>query len=194
MAIQGCAQRPGIDYEDTFSLDTIRSLIAAAALEKMKLMQFDVSTAFLYGDVNEEIYMKQPIGYSDGTNRVCRLQRSLYGLKQALRCWNQKFDDFMVSLKFQQRREDPCLYICHSGSNKIIVTLYVDDGLIASTSAHEMEVFISKLQSNFKIVASELTYFLGLEISQVNGDIAVGQTAFIEKILEWFNRISVTQF
>ncbi len=115
MVIQGCVQRPGIDYEDTFSpvthLDTIRSLLATADIEKMELMQFDVSTAFLYGGVKEEIYMKQPVCYSDGTNHIRYLNRSLYVLKQASRCWNQKFNDFMLNQKLEQSRENPYGYI-----------------------------------------------------------------------------------
>lgn len=116
-------------------------------------------SAFLYGDVDEEIYIKQPIGYQDDTNRVCRLKRSLS------RCWNRKFDDFMVSLKFVQSREDPCVYIRGNESRKIIVALYVDDGLVVSKSDREMKVFIEELKSKFKVIGKELTYFLGLEIS-----------------------------
>ena len=191
LVIQGCAQRPGIDYEETFSpvtrLDTIRTLLAVAATERMILKQFDVSAAFLYGDVNEEIYMRQPIGYSDNSDRVCRLKRSLYGLKQASRCWNRKFDDFMISLKFKPSNEDPCVYIRRHESYKLIVALYVDDGLVISTSKDQMGVFIEELRSKFKIVAKELSYFLGLQISKINNDIAVSQTAFIDRILNRFN-------
>lgn len=190
MVIQGCAQRPGIDFDDTFSpvtrLDTVRSLLAIAAKERMKLKHFDVSAAFLYGDISETIYMRQPEGFEDGTNRVCKLKRSLYGLKQASRCWNQKFDDFMGSLNFVQSKEDPCLYVRHKNAVKIFVALYVDDGLVASNSSSEIETFISELQSKFKIVAKELTYFLGLEITQVENGIAVGQAAFVKKILDRF--------
>ncbi|KAK7576630.1 hypothetical protein V9T40_012916 [Parthenolecanium corni] len=153
----------------------------------MKVMQFDVSTAFLYGAVDEEIYMHQPVGFEDDTNRVCRLNRSLYGLKQASRCWNQKFDKFMVSLGFMQSKEDPCVYIRH---HKVIVALYVDDGLVVSTNQEELDNFLDELRSKFKIVAKELNYFLGLEISQSkNGDISVGQSAFVNKLLERFNMV-----
>ncbi len=191
VVIQGCAQRPGFDYEDTFSpvtrLDTIRTLLAVAAIEKMELMQFDVSTAFLYGDVKEEIYMKQPMGYSDGVNRVCCLNRSLHGLKQASRCWNRKFYDFMLNQKFERSCEDPCVYIRNRASNKIVVALYEDDGIVASINCQDMQVFVSELRSQFKIIAKELTYFLGIEISQINGEIALGQSAFLDRIFEWFN-------
>ncbi|KAK7603621.1 hypothetical protein V9T40_003620 [Parthenolecanium corni] len=191
MVIQGCAQRAGVDYGEIFSpvtrLDTVRSLLAVAAVQRMKVMQFDVSTAFLYGAVDEEIYMHQPVGFEDDTNRVCRLNRSLYGLKQASRCWNQKFDKFMVSLGFMQSKEDPCVYIRH---HKVIVALYVDDGLVVSTNQEELDNFLDELRSKFKIVAKELNYFLGLEISQSkNGDITVGQSAFVDKLLERFNMV-----
>lgn len=153
----------------------------------MKVMQFDVASAFLNGDINEEIYMHQPIGFEDKTNRVCRLNRSLYSLKQALRCWNQKFDQFMVNLGFVQSREDPCVYIRH---HKVIVALYVDDGLAVSTNQEELDNLINELRSKFKIVAKELNYFLGLEITQSKiGDISLSQAAFVNKLLERFNMV-----
>jgi len=190
LVVKGCAQRPGIDFDETFSpvtrLDTVRTLLAVAAVEKMVMKQFDVSTAFLYGDLSEDIYMQQPEGYEDGTNRVCLLKRSLYGLKQSSRCWYQKFHDFMIQLKFVQSLEDPCVYIRQKVSSKIIVALYVDDGLCVATNQQELDVFIRELESSFKIVAKELSYFLGLEITKTGDDIAVSQTAFIEKILERF--------
>jgi hypothetical protein len=73
------------------SYDTIRTLLAVAASEGMKIKQFDVKTAFLYGELEEEMYLEQPEGFDDGSGHVCRLKRSLYGLKQAPRCWNKRF-------------------------------------------------------------------------------------------------------
>lgn len=88
-------QIAGIDYHETFSpvtrFDSIRMILSIAASKNMYLQQFDVKTAFLYGESDETIYMQQPKGYEDGTKRVCRLNRSLYGLKQASRCWNYRF-------------------------------------------------------------------------------------------------------
>lgn len=95
LVARGFTQEAGIDFTETYSLvarfDTIRVVLSVAASEKLSLAHFDVKTAFLYGDLDEVIYMKQPTGYEDGTNRVCMLKKSLYGLKQAPRCWNRKF-------------------------------------------------------------------------------------------------------
>ena len=85
--------------------------------------QFDVSTAFLYGELEEEIYMHQPEGYDDGSGRVCKLKRSLYGLKQAPRCWNKRFASFLLKLGFTRSTADPCLFIRFNGKRKLIVAL-----------------------------------------------------------------------
>jgi hypothetical protein len=104
--VKGCAQKKGIGYDQTFSPvvrnTTIRTLLSVAASEKMHLMQFDVSTAFMYGNLQEEIYMKQPEGFSDGTAKVCKLNKSLYGLKQAPRRWNTRPRTFLKKLGFKQ--------------------------------------------------------------------------------------------
>uniref|UniRef100_A0A5S6R440 Reverse transcriptase Ty1/copia-type domain-containing protein n=1 Tax=Trichuris muris TaxID=70415 RepID=A0A5S6R440_TRIMR len=75
--------------------DTMRTILSVGAVEKLEFRQFDVKTAFLYGTLEEEVYVKQPEGFENGTNSVCRLNRSLYGLKQSPRCWNKKLVDFL---------------------------------------------------------------------------------------------------
>jgi hypothetical protein len=88
-------QKAGIDYDETFSpvarYDTVCAVLAVATKQKLQLHQFDVKTAFLYGTLQEEVYMCQPEGIDDGSSRVCKLKRSLYGLTQAPRCWNRRF-------------------------------------------------------------------------------------------------------
>ncbi|GFT53204.1 retrovirus-related Pol polyprotein from transposon TNT 1-94 [Trichonephila clavipes] len=105
----------GIDYSETYSpvakLGTIRTVLSIAAEERMHLTQFDVSTAFLYGDLEETIFMKQPEGFKDGSGRVCKLKRNLHGLKQSPRCWNKCFGQFLTDLGFKASEADPCLYI-----------------------------------------------------------------------------------
>lgn len=95
---RGFTQEHGIDYEETFSpvvrFTSIRIMLAIAAQNRFKVKQFDVATAFLYGELEEDVYMKQPIGFDDNSGRVCKLQKSLYGLKQSSRCWNIKFKTF----------------------------------------------------------------------------------------------------
>lgn len=106
LVVRGFSQREGIDFNETFSpvarFDTIRTVLSIAANERLELAQFDVKTAFLNGVIEENIYMDQPEGFEDDTDRVCKLHRSLYGLKQSPRCWNEKFRDVMINLGFQQ--------------------------------------------------------------------------------------------
>lgn len=192
LVAKGYDQRKGIDYSETFSpvakLQTIRLLLGVAATEKMHLAQFDVSTAFLYGELDETIFMKQPDGYDDGTGKVCKLRRSLYGLKQAPRCWNRRIGKFLEKLQFRVSKEEPCLFIREKNGAKVVLALYVDDGLVAATHQEDLQEFLGQLEAEFKIVQNEATYFLGLEIEKFdNGDIKICQKSYAQKILERFN-------
>ena len=101
-------------------MGTIRALLSIAASEEMHLSQFDVSTAFLYGELEEDIFMKQPDGFEDGTDRVCKLKRSLYGLKQAPRCWNKRFGIYLLKLGFKASEADLCFYIREKNGKKLL--------------------------------------------------------------------------
>jgi hypothetical protein len=151
------------------------------------MIQFNVSTAFLYGELEEEIYMNQPQGYEDGTDRVCKLRKSLYGLKQAPHCWNKKIGNFLKESGLKQSNADPCLYILEKGKENLFLVLYVDDGLIVSTTSEMQNELVSKLKKEFKITVKPATYFLGLEIEQTEGCIKVGQQAYTKKVLKRFN-------
>jgi transposase InsO family protein len=191
LVVKRFSQRHGIDYSETFSpvakMGTIRSILSIAASEKMHMIQFDVSTAFLYGELEETVFMRQPQGYEDGTSKVCQLKRSLYGLKQAPRCWNKRFGDFLQRHGFKASDADPCLYIRERGGRKLILVIYVDDGLLAATDQREMEIFIEELKSEFKIVSKKADYFLGLEIEHEEKFIKIHQKTYAKKILERFN-------
>ncbi|GBO32963.1 hypothetical protein AVEN_172951-1 [Araneus ventricosus] len=108
---------------------TVRSILSIAANERMHLIQFDVCSSFLYGKLEEAIYMQQPEGYSDGTDRVCKLKRSLYGLKQASRYWNKHFGEFffLSELGFKTSEADSCLYIRDKDEKKLIVCMWMMD-------------------------------------------------------------------
>nr|GEX35397.1 putative retrotransposon protein [Tanacetum cinerariifolium] len=140
LVAKGFTQTLGIDYEETFSpvadISVIRILIAIAAYYDYEIWQMDVKTAFLNGYINEEVYMEQPEGFVNPKypNRVCKLKRSIYGLKQASRQWNKRFDDEIKKFGFTQNRDEPYVYIKSSGSNITFLILYVDDMLIMGNS------------------------------------------------------------
>lgn len=191
LVIKGFSQRQGVDYSQTFSpvakLSTIRSMLSIAAKENLSMLQFDISSAFLYGELEETVFMQQPEGYADNTDRVCRLKRSLYGLKQAPRCWSKRFNTFLIQAGFKVSEADSCLFIRKKGDKKLIIALYVDDGLVMSTHQQEIESFVKELEKEFKITVKPVSYYLGLEIERSeDGSIKISQQAYAKKILERF--------
>ena len=136
MVAQGYNQKYGIDYDETFSpvvrFESVRALIALAAKRRLRLHQLDVKTAFLNGELKEEIYMNQPDGFAAKSkeNLVCKLKKSIYGLKQSSRCWNEALSEHLKKLGLKQSSHDPCIYVSNSGG-EIIIAVYVDDIIIA---------------------------------------------------------------
>lgn len=192
LVAKGFSQQAGVDYTETFSpvarFDTIRAVLSVAASEKLKLAHFDVKTAFLNGELDEVIYMRQPVGYDDGTGRVCKLSKSLYGLKQAPRCWNKKFKDFLERYGLKVSEADPCLFYSVHDGHKLIIALYVDDGLVAAQNDDDLNMFLSELCSEFCVTVSPAGCFLGLQIRQLeDGSVTVSQENYIKKILQRFN-------
>ncbi|KAH9800564.1 hypothetical protein KPL71_000708 [Citrus sinensis] len=138
LVVKGYAQKEGIDFNEIFSpvvrLTTVRVVLAMCATFDLHLEQLDVKTAFLHGELEEEIYMLQPEGFAEKgkENLVCRLNKSLYGLKQAPRYWYKRFDSFIMSLGYNRLSSDHCAYYKRFEDNDfIILLLYVDDMLIA---------------------------------------------------------------
>lgn len=145
LMVKGFTQKPGIDYLETFSpvvkFTSIRAILAVAVAEKMDLAQFDVETAFLNGDLNADIYMKQPEGYEDGSEKVCKLNKALYGLKQSARCWNTKFTQCLKRFNLTASNADPCVFINREGGDTLILAVYIGDGFVASTNPKRTEAF-----------------------------------------------------
>jgi transposase InsO family protein len=191
LVVKGFKQRKGIDYDQTFSpvarLATVRALLSVSAQENMYLVQFDVATAFLNGKLEEEIYMQQPEGFHDGTSKVWKLNRSLYGLKQAPRCWNSCFEAILLEMGFKQCEADCCLYTKEIDDNKLLITLYVDDGLVAATTEELANSFLNDLRKKLQITTKPASYYLGLEIvRKEDGSIFINQEAYAKKVLERF--------
>jgi hypothetical protein len=188
LVAKGYSQTAGIDYEETFSpvarYETIRTVLSVAASENMSLMNFDVKTAFLYGELDTDIYMRQPEGYRDGSTKVCKLNRSLYGLKQSPRCWNKRFSQFLQKHNLIVSDADPCLFYRNDEKGKMFVVLYVDDGLVAWENAEAVKSLIDDLISEFKITTSTASSFLSLQIKTLHdGSISINQAQYTLKVL-----------
>ena len=141
LVAQGFSQTEGLDYRETFApvirFSTIRLLLALAAHYDWEIEQMDVKTAFLYGDLDVEIYMKQPEGYTvtGQEHKVLRLKKTLYGLKQSPRAWNQKLDNHLCTEGFKRCVRDTALYIKRNGKDVILISVYVDDLLVISSKS-----------------------------------------------------------
>ncbi|GKC05193.1 retrotransposon protein, putative, ty1-copia subclass [Tanacetum coccineum] len=171
LVAKGFTQTYGVDYEETFSLvadiRAIRILIAIAAFYDYEIWQMDVKTAFLNGHIFEEVYMVQPEGFVNPKypNRVCKLKRSIYGLKQASRQWNKRFDDEIKKFRFTQNHDEPCVYKKASGSNVAFLILYVNDILIMGNHIPMLQDVKSYLGKCFAMKdLGEAAYVLGIKI------------------------------
>ena len=136
--------------------------------------------------MDKKIYMHQPAGYEDGTKRVCKLNKSLYGLKQASRCWNQRFSNMLKSFNLKACSADPCVFVGAFNSEQLILAIYIDDGIIAAQSTATLNKFIEHLTNEFEIKVFESIYYLGIEVMQKTGKLFIRQKAYAEKVLERF--------
>ncbi|KAG9458815.1 hypothetical protein H6P81_003323 [Aristolochia fimbriata] len=190
------AQKEGIDYNEVFSPvvkhSSIRILLALVAQLNLELAQLDVKTAFLHGDLREEIYMTQPDGYkvAGKENWVCKLNKSLYGLKQSPRQWSTRFDRFMKDQKYTRSKYDNCVYLrkLQDGSY-IYLLLYVDDMLIAAKSEVEIDRLKAQFNKEFEMKdLGEAKKILGMEISRnrERGKLWISQKQYLQKVLQRF--------
>jgi hypothetical protein len=164
-------QEEGIDYEDTFSplvrITSVRLILAIVAHMDFELYQMDVRTAFLNEELNEKIYMDQPLGFETKRQerKVCKHKRSIYGLKQDSRQWNVKFHQTILKDDFTMMEEDHYMYLKCSNNSFIILPLYVDDILIDRNNKEMIDTTKKWLSSNFEIKdMGEANYILGVKI------------------------------
>ena len=196
LVAKGFRQIQGVDYEETFSpvakLKSVRIMLAIAAFYDYEIWQMDVKTAFLNGNLKEELYMMQPEGFVDpkGANKVCKLQRSIYGLVQASRSWNIRFNEVIKAFGFIQVYGEACLYKKVSGSSVAFLILYVDDILLMGNNIEMLESIKAYLNKSFSMKdLGEAAYILGIKIYRDRSRRLIGlsQSTYLDKILKKFN-------
>jgi hypothetical protein len=193
LVAKGYTQKEGEDF-DTYSpvarLTTIRVLLSLAASHGLLVHQMDVKTAFLNGELEEEIYMDQLEGFvvKGQEGMVCKLVKSLYGLKQAPKQWHDKFDRILTSVGFVTNEADKCVYYRYGGGEGVILCLYVDDILIFGTSLKLIKEVKDFLSQKFEMKdLGEADVILNIKlIKGENGGVTLSQTHYVEKMLSQF--------
>ena len=172
LVAKGFMEREGIDYNEVFAPvskhTTLRTLLALTASEDLELHQLDIKTAFLNGELEETIYMKQPKGYEEGTSdTVCHLKKSLYGLRQAPRAWNTRLKKELELMSFKPSDADAGLYIAQFKGSNVYILVYVDDILIAAKDIAAVNNVKERLTSIFDVRdLGEAKYFLGMSLDR----------------------------
>ncbi|GJV44866.1 ribonuclease H-like domain, reverse transcriptase, RNA-dependent DNA polymerase [Tanacetum coccineum] len=191
LVAKGYIQEHGIDFEEVFApvarMETIRLLLAIAANNKWEVHHLDVKSAFLHGDLKEEVYVTQPEGFikRQDNGKVYRLIKALYGLRQAPRAWNIKLDNTLKSLDFKKCALEQAIYTKKSKDSILLIGVYVDDLIITGTPKKEIDKFKAQMEEKFEMSdLGLLAYYLGIEVTQTNGDISIKQSAYASKILK----------
>ncbi|GJT84393.1 putative ribonuclease H-like domain-containing protein [Tanacetum coccineum] len=191
LVAKGYRQEEGIDFEESFApvarIEAIRIFIANAATKNMIIYQMDVKTAFLNGDLQEEVFVSQPEGFEDQENptHVYRLKKALYGLKQAPRAWYDTLSKFLMANNFFKGAVDPTLFTRKSGKHILLVQIYVDDIIFASTDHNACNIFSKEMSSKFQMsMMGQMSFFLGLQVSQSPGGIFINQAKYALETLK----------
>ncbi|GJZ78214.1 ribonuclease H-like domain, reverse transcriptase, RNA-dependent DNA polymerase [Tanacetum coccineum] len=191
LVAKGYIQQHGIDFEEVFApvarMETIRLLLAIAANNKWEVHHLDVKSAFLHGDLKEEVYVTQPEGFvkRQDNGKVYRLIKALYGLRQAPRAWNIKLDNTLKSLDFKKCALEQAIYTKTSKDSTLLIGVYVDDLIITGTPKKEIDKFKAQMEEKFEMSdLGLLAYYLGIEVTQTEGDISIRQSAYAIKILK----------
>lgn len=194
LVAQGFSQKFGEQYDEVFapvaSPVTLRTLLTIAGHKKMIVKHYDIEAAYLNGDLSHEVYMKQPEGYNNGaSNQVCKLNKSLYGLKQGANEWNKKLHKTLSSQSFEQSKNDPCLYIKRHKGQWMYLSIHVDDIITASSSSEMIKKFEDDMKKHFTMKdLGNLHNYLGIQIERdSDGLFTLHQRCYIERKLKEFN-------
>lgn len=191
---KGFHQSLGVDFFETFSpvvkASTIRVVLGIAVSRGWKLRQLDFNNAFLNGALTENVYMNQPPGYVDSKfpHYVCKLDKALYGFKQAPRAWNNTLKTVLLSWGFTVSRSDTSLFVYKSGNDVILMLVYVDGVVVTGNNSCLIDNLISVLDTKFALKdLGELQYFLALQIHYLSSGLILNQEKYVDDLLQKLN-------
>ncbi|RVW87112.1 Oligopeptide transporter 1 [Vitis vinifera] len=194
---QGFTQHFGVDYKETFApvakMSTVKVLLSVAANHGWSLSQMDVKNAFLHDELEEEVYMKIPPGHPlcGDPSRVCKLNKSIYGLKQSPRAWHAKLSSTLEDLGFTRSSADSSLYVQTGQTEKLMVLIYVDDLIITGSNADSIAALKKKLQGKFPVKdLGPLKYFLGIEVATSRKGLFLNQRKYTIDLLRDCNMLN----
>ncbi|GJU96225.1 putative ribonuclease H-like domain-containing protein [Tanacetum coccineum] len=198
LVAQGHRQEEGIDYDEVFApvarIEAIRIFLAFASYMGFIVYQMDVKSAFLYGKINEEVYVSQPPGFVDHKypKKVYKVVKALYGLHQAYRAWYATLSTFLLKSGYRRGTIDKTLFIKKDKNDIMLVQVYVDDIIFGSTKRSWCDEFEALMKSRFQMSSmGELTFFLGLQVKHKEDGIFINQDKYVAKILKKFDFASV---
>ncbi|GJR79485.1 putative ribonuclease H-like domain-containing protein [Tanacetum coccineum] len=198
LVAQGHRQEEGIDYDEVFApvarIEAIRIFLAFASYMGFIVYQMDVKSAFLYGKIDEEVYVSQPPGFVDPKcpKKVYKVVKALYGLHQAPRAWYATLSTFLLKSGYRRGTIDKTLFIKKDKNDIMLVQVYVDDIIFGSTKRSWCDEFEALMKSRFQMSSmGELTFFLGLQVKQKEDGIFISQDKYVAEILKKFDFASV---
>ncbi|GJZ99618.1 putative ribonuclease H-like domain-containing protein [Tanacetum coccineum] len=198
LVAQGHTQEEGIDYDEVFApvarIEAIRLFLAYASFMGFMVYQMDVKSAFLYGQIEEEVYVCQPPGFEDPDypDKVYKVVKALYGLHQAPRAWYETLANYLLGNGFHRGKIDQTLFIKKQKGDILLVQIYVDDIIFGSTKKELCTEFEKLMKDKFQMSSmGELTFFLGLQVQQKKDGIFISQDKYVDEILRKFNYTDV---
>jgi hypothetical protein len=189
LVAQGFSQKHGVDYIDVYApvarSVTLKMLLSAAGKDNLKVIQYDVKSAFLNGDLKEEVFMRPPPGV-ETRGGVCKLIKSLYGLKQAANVWNLKMHESLIKRGFVQNETDNCLYLYNSGGDLVHLLIHVDDILAATNNEQTLNKLMDDVGKDFELKCiGEAKEYLGIKLERDEvGNFRISQPQFIQSIID----------
>ncbi|CEG45218.1 polyprotein [Plasmopara halstedii] len=172
-------------------MNSIRVVLAVTVKEKYVTEQLDADTAFLNSDLKERVYMEVPYGIEDAGGYMCRLDKAIYGLKQAASAWNKTIHRVLMKLGFKSCGADQCVYVKECKGNLIYVCLYVEDMIIAAKTSEEIQDVKLGLKKAFMMKElGEANFILGMKIDHQRSAnlLTIKQTRYIDDVVERFNQ------